>query len=67
MHTIIIFIEKKITRNKIRIFKENVGHNVIRVKQLQNVWNDNNVGPRGETVLLALNNPVCFELDLFLL
>lgn len=56
-------MRKKITRNKIRIFKENVGHKIVRVKQLQNVWNENNVGLQGEIVLLALNNALCFELD----
>lgn len=35
---------------------ENSGHKVTRVKQLQNVWNENNVRPQGEIVLFALNN-----------
>lgn len=42
---------------------ENSGHKVTRVKQLQNVWNENNVRPQGEIVLFALNNAWCLELE----
>lgn len=61
MHTIIIFIEKKITWYEIRVIGQNLGHKVTRVKQLQNVWNENNLRPQGEIVLLALNNALCLE------
>lgn len=50
MHTIIIFIEKKITWYEIKIIKENSGHKVTRVKQLQNVQNKNNLRPQEEII-----------------